>query len=67
MLGESTAMGPEHAERVRFVDHEDGAVAPLHVEDGRMHAPGGRDTGVLGVALDERVVRRFEVEAAEAG
>jgi hypothetical protein len=42
-------------------------VAPLHVEHGRMHAPGGPDTGVLGVALDERVVRRFEVEAAEAG
>lgn len=41
-------------------------VAPLHVEGGRMHAPAGPGTGGLGVALDERVVERFEVEAAEA-
>jgi hypothetical protein len=42
-------------------------VAPLHVERGRMHAPAGSGAGTLGVALDDRVVRRFEVEAAEAG
>lgn len=42
-------------------------VAPLHVEGGRMRAPGGPGTRGLGVALDERVVERFEVEAAEGG
>lgn len=34
-------------------------VAPLVVEDGRMRAPGGPGTGGLGVALDDRAVRRF--------
>jgi L-alanine-DL-glutamate epimerase-like enolase superfamily enzyme len=40
--------------------------APLIVEDGRLAAPGGEGTAGLGIALDDRVLRRFAVEAVEA-
>ncbi len=39
---------------------------PLVVEDGRMTAPGGPGAGGLGIRLDEKVLRRFAVEAVEA-
>ncbi len=39
---------------------------PLVVEDGRMVPPGGSGSGGLGVRLDDRVLRRFAVEAVEA-
>jgi O-succinylbenzoate synthase len=41
-------------------------VDPLLVVDGRMSAPGGRGTGGLGVAVDDRAVARFTTEAIEA-
>ncbi|MBP1704978.1 MAG: Mandelate racemase/muconate lactonizing protein [Chloroflexi bacterium] len=40
--------------------------APLVVDGGRLSAPGGEGTGGLGVALDERAVRRFRAETVEA-
>jgi L-alanine-DL-glutamate epimerase-like enolase superfamily enzyme len=40
--------------------------APLIVEEGRLAAPGGEGTAGLGIALDDRVLRRFAVEAVEA-
>jgi L-alanine-DL-glutamate epimerase-like enolase superfamily enzyme len=41
-------------------------VEPLAVDGGRMTAPGGAGTGGLGIRLDDRVLRRFAVEAVEA-
>jgi o-succinylbenzoate synthase len=41
-------------------------VEPLAVDGGRMAAPGGAGTGGLGIRLDDRVLRRFAVEAVEA-
>jgi L-alanine-DL-glutamate epimerase-like enolase superfamily enzyme len=41
-------------------------VDPLLVVEGRMTAPGGPDTGGLGVAVDDRAVGRFTTEAIEA-
>ncbi len=40
---------------------------PLVVEDGRLVAPGGAGTGGLGIALDDGALRRWVVEAVEAG
>lgn len=40
--------------------------APLVMEKGTLAAPGGIGTGGLGVALDERALRRFAAEAVEA-
>ncbi len=40
--------------------------APLVVENGRLAAPGGEETGGLGVAVDERALRRFAAEAVGA-
>ena len=40
--------------------------APLIVEAGTLAAPGGEGTGGLGVALDERALRRFAAETVEA-
>jgi L-alanine-DL-glutamate epimerase-like enolase superfamily enzyme len=40
---------------------------PLAVEAGSMTAPGGQGSGGLGVLLDDRALRRFAVEAVEAG
>ena len=37
--------------------------ASLLVEDGRMFAPLGPGSGGLGVALDERALERFRVDA----
>ncbi|MCU0482808.1 MAG: o-succinylbenzoate synthase, partial [Chloroflexi bacterium] len=39
---------------------------PLVMEAGFLAAPGGEGTGALGVALDERALRRFGAEAVEA-
>jgi L-Ala-D/L-Glu epimerase len=39
---------------------------PLAVEGGTLAAPGGEGTGGLGVALDERALRRFAAETVEA-
>jgi L-alanine-DL-glutamate epimerase-like enolase superfamily enzyme len=39
---------------------------PLAVEAGWMEAPGGEGSRGLGVALDDRALRRFAVEAVEA-
>jgi L-Ala-D/L-Glu epimerase len=43
---------------------DDMLVAPLVVKGGRMRAPGGPGTGALGVAVDEAVVRWYEVAGA---
>lgn len=40
---------------------------PLAVEAGHMEAPGGEGSGGLGVLVDDRALRRFAVEAVEAG
>jgi len=39
---------------------------PLVLEGGELAAPGGEGSAGLGVALDDRVLRRFAVEAVEA-
>lgn len=39
---------------------------PLEVEEGAIAAPGGAGTGALGIAIDDRAVRRFGAEAVEA-
>ena len=39
---------------------------PLVVDEGELAAPGGDGTAGLGVALDDRALRRFAVEAVEA-
>jgi L-alanine-DL-glutamate epimerase-like enolase superfamily enzyme len=40
---------------------------PLVVEAGTMAAPGGEGSGALGILLDDEALRRFAVEAVEAG
>jgi L-alanine-DL-glutamate epimerase-like enolase superfamily enzyme len=39
---------------------------PLLIEDGLLAAPGGDGSAGLGIALDDRALRRFAVEAVEA-
>ena len=40
--------------------------AALVVENGTLAAPGGAGTGALGIAVDERALRRFAAEVVEA-
>jgi L-alanine-DL-glutamate epimerase-like enolase superfamily enzyme len=39
---------------------------PLEVDAGAIRVPGGANTGGLGIAVDDRALRRFAVEAVEA-
>ncbi len=39
---------------------------PLEVDAGTIRVPGGAGTGGLGIAIDDRALRRFGVEAVEA-
>ena len=49
-----------------LLEHDLLARAAASVDEGRSAAPGGEGAGGLGIALDDRALRRFAVEAVEA-
>ncbi len=54
---------PDHGLATAGLLDHDLLLEPLVVEDGRMHAPGGPDSGGLGVRLDTRALARYRVES----